>query len=110
VTAGSIRSTRRLFAQGILVNALNPKSAVFFLAFLPPFVDPTQGPVWTQTLTLGLLFVLIAGLTNTGYALAASTLRSWLRQRPWFAPAQRFVSAGVYISLDALVATTPTRD
>lgn len=109
-TIKTIRSTRRLFAQGVMVNALNPKSAVFFLAFLPPFVDASRGPIWAQTLALGSIFVLVAALTNSGYALAASGLRRWLRDRPWFVRAQRYLTAGVYVSLGAVVATATTRN
>src|SRR4051794_37228861 len=50
-------STKRLFRQGLLVDALNPKTAMFFLAFLPQFIDPAAGSVATQTLVLGLCFV-----------------------------------------------------
>jgi len=66
---------RKLFRQGLLVDALNPKTAMFFVAFLPQFVDPAHGPVWTQTLVLGLTFVALATLTDGAYALLASRLR-----------------------------------
>src|SRR3954451_5391485 len=66
---------RRLFRPGLLVDALNPKTSMFFSAFLPQSVDPAHGPVWTQTLVLGLTFVALATLTDGLYALAASRLR-----------------------------------
>jgi threonine/homoserine/homoserine lactone efflux protein len=105
-----VQSTRRLFVQGVMVNALNPKSAIFFLAFLPPFVDPSRGPIWAQTLFFGLVFVFVAALTNSGYALAASRLQRLLRDRPWFVGVQRYVTAGVYITLGAVVATTSPQE
>ena len=54
------RSGRRLYWEGVVVGALNPKLALFLLAFLPQFIDPDAGPVWLQTLVLGGLFSLIA--------------------------------------------------
>ena len=65
----------KLYRQGLVVDALNPKTAMFFVAFLPQFIDPT-GNVALQTLVLGLAFVALATLTDTAYALLASTLRT----------------------------------
>ncbi|MDA0174590.1 LysE family translocator [Solirubrobacter taibaiensis] len=65
----------KLYRQGLLVDALNPKTAMFFVAFLPQFIDPT-GNVALQTLVLGLTFVALATLTDTAYALLASTIRT----------------------------------
>jgi threonine/homoserine/homoserine lactone efflux protein len=79
------RSERRLFVDGLLVGALNPKLALFLLAFLPQFVDPGRGPVWLQTLVLGLIFNLTATIGDSLFALAAASvggrLRVWLRSR-----------------------------
>jgi threonine/homoserine/homoserine lactone efflux protein len=69
-----------LFRQGLLVDALNPKTAMFFVAFLPQFIDPA-GDVALQTLVLGLTFVALATLTDTAYALLASTLTERLRAK-----------------------------
>jgi threonine/homoserine/homoserine lactone efflux protein len=79
------RSGRRLYADGVLVGALNPKLALFLLAFLPQFVDPAVGPIWLQTLVLGLIFNVIAAIGDSLFALAAASaggrLRSWLHSR-----------------------------
>jgi len=74
-----------LFRRGMIVNAMNPKVAVFFLAFLPQFVDPDGGPVALQVALLGLVFIAIATALDLGWALAAGragqALRSSLRVR-----------------------------
>jgi threonine/homoserine/homoserine lactone efflux protein len=77
--AVGVRSGKRLFAQGVVVNVLNPKTAVFFLAFLPQFVDPARGAVTLQFVVLGLTFVAVAMLSDGAYALVAGTAGDWLR-------------------------------
>ena len=73
---------RRAFSEGILVEALNPKTAAFFLAFLPQFVDPAAGPVWLQFLLLGLVSVLLNTAVDVVVALMASRARSMAVARP----------------------------
>jgi threonine/homoserine/homoserine lactone efflux protein len=90
---------RRTFAQGFVVNLLNPKTALFFLAFLPQFVDTSRPDVTRQLLVLGGLFVVLAVLSDTAYALAASSLRGVLASRPRFVRAGRYVSGTVYLGL-----------
>lgn len=71
----------RIFRDGVIVSILNPKIAVFFLAFLPQFVDPTLGAVPLQILLLGLLYAVLAMMTDGGYALLAGVMRQWLTGR-----------------------------
>lgn len=66
------------FRTAALVGTLNPKTALFFLAFLPQFVQPGAGPAWAQMLVLGLVFVGIAGLGNTLWALGGAGLHRLL--------------------------------
>ena len=73
-------SHRRLFTQGIVVNVLNPKTAIFFLAFLPQFVNPARGPVAAQVLVLGACFIVLGALSDGGYAVLAGALAGRLRR------------------------------
>jgi threonine/homoserine/homoserine lactone efflux protein len=95
-------SLARLFWRGALVNVLNPKTALFFFAFLPQFVDPDR-TVWSQVVVLGFLFVALGFLSDGLYALTAGTLGRWLRRRPGIL---RWGSGSVYVGLGALTAVT----
>jgi threonine/homoserine/homoserine lactone efflux protein len=92
---------RRAFVRGTVVNALNPKTALFFLAFLPQFVDPERGGVWSQALVLGFVFVGLGLVTDSLYALAAGTVSGLLRRRR---NAVRYGSGAVFIALGATAA------
>ncbi|HEX5467737.1 MAG TPA: LysE family translocator [Gaiellaceae bacterium] len=98
------RRLRRLFAQGIVVNVLNPKTALFFFAFLPQFVDVERGSVALQIATLGLLFILLAMVSDGLYALAAGSAAGWLRGRPGFLRGERLATGGVLVGLGLLTA------
>ncbi len=89
----------KLYRQGVVVNVLNPKTALFFLAFLPQFVDPNRGPVWPQVALLGLLFVLVAVLSDMAYAVAASLVAGRLRRTGTGANVRRFLTGGVFVVL-----------
>jgi threonine/homoserine/homoserine lactone efflux protein len=89
----------RIFAQGIIVNVLNPKSALFFFAFLPQFVDASRGNVVGQILFLGILFAFLGMLSDSLWAIFAGTLAQWLRGNARWMRTQRYVSGGMLISL-----------
>ena len=95
---------RQLFWQGVLVNSLNPKTALFFLAFLPQFVDPGRGAVAPQVLALGVLFLVLATLSDSSYALVAGSVRGWLRGRR---RALARASGVSYVGLGLLAALSP---
>jgi threonine/homoserine/homoserine lactone efflux protein len=100
------RSRGSLYRQGIVVNVLNPKTALFFLAFLPQFVDPSRGRPWVQILVLGLLFSVLGFLSDTTWALVAGTLGERLRRSTRFPAIQRYVSGTVFVGLGAVAAFT----
>ena len=97
---------RRVFAQGLMVNALNPKTALFFFAFLPQFVDPARGAVTGQFLFLGLLFIALAMCTDSAYALLSSGFSGALRARGGLGRRSRLVTGGVYVGLGVTAALT----
>ncbi len=97
--AAAARSMRRTFSQGAVVAALNPKTALFFLAFLPQFVDAGKGHVSSQFLILGFTFVGMAVMTDSLYALLSGTAGQWLRHSVWFLRFQRYVAGTIYIGL-----------
>jgi threonine/homoserine/homoserine lactone efflux protein len=98
----------RIFWQGMVINALNPKTALFFLAFLPQFVDPARGSIGTQTLILGCLLALLGLTSDVLYALAAGSAGAWLKGNGRFQAAERWVSGTVYIGLGVTTAFAGT--
>ena len=98
------QSLRRIYSQGVLVATLNPKTALFFLAFLPQFVDPSTGSVALQLLTLGGMFVMMAIVTDSMYALLSSTAGGWLKRNRSFLSAERYIVGSVYIGLGVTAA------
>jgi threonine/homoserine/homoserine lactone efflux protein len=89
----------RLFREGFVVNLLNPKTALFFLAFLPQFVDTTRGHIAMQIAFLGLLFAALGFVTDGCYALAAGTAGNWLKRSRTYLRLERYVSGGLLVGL-----------
>lgn len=100
--------TRRLLRDGFVVALLNPKTAIFFAAFLPQFIDPT-GSWLVQSVAYGATFVLIAAITDTGYVLAAAALAPAIGALGVRATLGRYASACVFIGLGIYTALSGTR-
>ncbi len=99
----------RVFTQSVLVQVLNPKVALFFLAFLPQFVDPSRGTAWTQVVVLGATLAILGLFTDGLYALLGGAAGEWLKRRSSGAGlrrVRRYVSGGIYLALGAATAVS----
>lgn len=93
------RTLARVFYDGVIVNVLNPKTALFFFAFLPQFVDISSGAVGAQIVFLGVLFVAMGIISDGSYAVVAGTFGNWLRQNHRVLRVQRYLAGSVFIGL-----------
>ena len=99
-------SSRRSFADAFVVGISNPKTAVFFVAFFPQFLHREAGPIWSQVLVLGGIFVVIGTLFDSVYALSAGSVGSWLKRHPRALDRQKFVSGGIFLAMGGASALT----
>lgn len=100
-----VQSNKRLFWEGFVVNVLNPKTAIFFVAFLPQFANPDAGPIGPQILLLGVLWVVLGMASDGTYAMLASALAGRVRGS---ARVRRRLDVGsgvVYLGLAAWLTT-----
>jgi len=104
--SGNRRSHGRIFRESILVEILNPKTALFFLAFLPQFADPGAGPLAPQLLLLGAIVTLTAIPCDVGVAFAAGAAARTLARRPLYGRLQTWLSGSILVSLGAYVAAS----
>jgi len=105
VVAPQTRSLRRVYGDGVILNILNPKTAVFFLAFVPQFVDmDTSAGTTTQILILGAVFITLGVVTDGAYALASGWVGSRLRGSPKLTRHKDTVAGAVYIGLGVITA------
>jgi threonine/homoserine/homoserine lactone efflux protein len=103
-------SPRRLYTGGVLVSVFNPKLALFFLAFLPQFVVPGRAPIPQQFLLLGLIYIAMALITDSAYALLAASIGSRFSSGVLRGSMLRYVSGGIYLTLGlctALISRQP---
>lgn len=92
-------SLSAIYRQGVITNVLNPKVALFFIAFLPQFTDPTRGPVWQQILLLGVIFTINGTLVCLGYAVLAARVGDFLKSRYNVATWLNRLTSGLFIAL-----------
>lgn len=100
---------RAIFRQGVITNVLNPKVALFFLAFLPQFADPARGPLWMQILFLGVVFTVNGTLVCLGYVLVAAKLGDWLKSRYDVSTWLNRLTGGLFIALGVRLALLERR-
>jgi threonine/homoserine/homoserine lactone efflux protein len=100
---------RRVYRQGVLVQLLNPKTAIFFFAFLPQFVSPARGQVGLQFFVLGMLFTLMGFVSDSMWALTAGSAAGWLKRNRTFIRNQHYVSGTAYLGLGLATAVTGSR-
>ena len=105
-TSGPRLSLRHAYTDGLVVNVLNPKVGLFFLAFLPQFVADDRGSVAMQTLVLGAVFFALALLMDLLYAVGSSVLSGWLRRRTRLLSRQNQIAGGVYVALGVTAVVT----
>jgi threonine/homoserine/homoserine lactone efflux protein len=103
------RALGRLYVDGVIVNVLNPKTALFFLAFLPQFIERGHGPVWSQTLLLGLLFMALGLMSDSVYAFAGAQAGRWVSRRGGWRRGGRYVEGGILVGLGISALAIPHR-
>ena len=96
---------RRIFTDGFVVALLNPKTALFFAAFLPQFIDTAHAPM-AQTIALGVVFVAMAAVTDSLYALTAGAVRPWLQRTKGIGDVGRYLTGSAFIGLGILTAVS----
>jgi threonine/homoserine/homoserine lactone efflux protein len=105
----NVKPEKRLFVEAFTVNLLNPKVAIFFLAFLPQFVSSGASPVWSQTLVLGLVYIALGLCSDGMYALLGSRIGSWFGGHVAKVRALRYTEGSILIGLGMLTLALPHR-
>ena len=109
VAIPAVRPAKRLFAEAFVISLLNPKVALFFLAFLPQFVQRGHGPIWTQTLALGAIYILLGLCSDSTYAMIGARVGARLSGRAAQFRATRYAEGGVLVGLGVLTLALPQR-
>jgi threonine/homoserine/homoserine lactone efflux protein len=98
------RSAARIMIDGVLINILNPKLSIFFLAFLPQFVSAEEAAPVTRMLVLSAVFMLLTFVVFVGYGLLAASVRDRVISRPRVLTWMRRAFAGAFVALGAKLA------
>lgn len=109
VSAGKTKVGKAALFESFVVGVLNPKAVLFFLAFLPQFIDPSRGLPVVQTLVLWLLSQVMAVIVGSAYALAASWLRGWFAEPRSSAKVGDYLAGGIYIGLGVVAALSGSK-
>jgi threonine/homoserine/homoserine lactone efflux protein len=104
-----VKQQKRLFAEGFIVSLLNPKVALFFLAFLPQFVQRGHGAIWSQTLALGIVYIILGLCSDSMYALIGAHLGTRFSGRTARMRASRYAEGGILVGLGLLTLALPHR-
>jgi len=107
---GKQESLSRIYSQGFVVNLFNPKTALFFFAFLPQFVNTSNGNITLQIFLLGIIFVVMAIITDSAYAIISSSIANQLKDNQSFARNQRYFTGLIYIGLGVVTAFSGSRN
>ena len=103
-------SLSRIYSQGFVVNLFNPKTALFFFAFLPQFVNTSNGNITLQIFVLGIMFVVMAVITDSAYAIISSSIANQLNANQNFARNQRYFTGLIYIGLGVVTAFSGSKN
>ncbi len=106
---GAPRSLRRVFTDGVVLNVLNPKTAIFFLAFVPQFVDPNAARPALSVAVLGTVFIVLGVVSDGAYALAGGWMGGRLRSSVRLRRRSNLLAGGTYLGLGALTALSGNR-
>ncbi len=109
VEAPTVRPEKRLFAEAFVISLLNPKVAIFFLAFLPQFVERGHGAIWSQTLVLGVVYIILGLCSDSMYALIGARLGTRFGGHAARLRSTRYAEGGILVGLGVFTLTIPHR-
>ena len=104
-----VDSRRKLFVMGFVINALNPKVAMFCIALFPQFINPAYGSVFWQSMTLGVIQAMVSFTVNLLLVLSAASIAAWFSRNPTWMTLQRYVMGGVLAALAIRIMLEPRR-